>query len=119
MKRSNPFELPTQQAGELVPPEPPYVTGGPPFPEHASDEGRYGISILDYFASAVITGLVSRANYTIDDLKTNGARDAYWIAATMVQFRDQIPIDPTPVPVAPEEPKPPKPPGPPPHPPHP
>jgi hypothetical protein len=85
-------------------PEPPYVTGGPPFPAHPTDDGRYGISILDYFAAHVITGLVMRSDSLIEDLKTTGAQDAYWIAAQMVELRGNLPIASTPVPVPPQEP---------------
>ena len=85
------------------PPEPPYVTGGPPFPAHPTDDGKYGISILDYFAAHVITGLAMRADMSLDDLKTDGAKHAYWIAAMMVDVRNELPITPTPVPVAPPE----------------
>jgi len=80
---------------EPVPPEPPYVTGGPPFPPFPTDEARYGISILDYFAAHIIAGLAQRASSSIDDLKVNGAKDAYWIAAMMVNLRNQLPVEPT------------------------
>src|SRR4029077_5355372 len=63
------------------PPEPPYVTGGPSFPANPSDAnadligtGGYGISILDYFAAHVITGLTMRSDITLDDLKLDGAK---------------------------------------------
>ena len=92
-----------------APPEPPYITGGPPFPSHPTDDGKYGISILDYFAAHVMAGLATRENLTIDELKTNGPQDAYWIAALMVQLRNELAIEPTPVPVSssPESPPPP------------
>ena len=80
------------------PPEPPYITGGPPFPTYPTDDGKYGISILDYFAIHVMAGMATRENLTIDQLKSRGPQDAYWIAALMVQVRDQLPITPTPVP---------------------
>ena len=88
----------TEPSVEPLPPEPPYVTAGPPFPKYPTDQGRYGISILDYFAAHVIAGLATRNASSIDDLKINGARDAYWIAAMMVDLRNQLTIDPTPVP---------------------
>ncbi len=79
------------------------MTGGPPFPNRPTDDGRYGISILDYFAAHVIQGLAARDNLTIDDLKLDGAVDAYYIAATMVNLRSALPIESTPVPVPPSE----------------
>ena len=83
-----------------VPPEPPYVTGGPPFPPFPTDDHKHGISILDYFAAHVMSGLVARANMSIDELKANGPQHAYWIAALMVDLRSRLPIEPTPVPPA-------------------
>ena len=85
-----------------VPPEPPYITGGPPFPPFASDLNKHGLSILDYFAGRVIGGLASRNDMSIDVLKTDGPKHAYWIAAEMIQLRNDLPILPTPVP-GPEE----------------
>jgi hypothetical protein len=87
-----------------VPPEPPYITGGPPFPPFASDLNKYGISILDYFAGRVISGLATRTDMSIDVLKADGPKHAYWIAAEMIQLRDTLPINPTPVPGPEEEP---------------
>lgn len=78
------------------PPEPPYVTGGPPFPPFPSDAGRYGASILDWFAAYVMTGLAMRSDMSLDVLKADGAKHAYWIAATMVQVRNSLMIEPTP-----------------------
>ena len=99
-----------EQPEPLIPPEPPYVTGGPAFPAHPSDanadeagQGGYGVSILDYFAAHAIQGLCARADLTVDDLKAGGAQDAYWIAATMVDVRKNLPIEVTPVPVTPSE----------------
>jgi hypothetical protein len=91
-------------------PDPPYLTGGPAFPDHPSDanadiigKGGYGISMLDYFAAYVISGLCARQNMTIDDLKIDGPGIAYWVAAEMVDLRNRLPIEPTPVPVTPPE----------------
>jgi hypothetical protein len=95
--------LPGDHPTPLAPPEPPYVTGGPPYPQRPTDDGRYGLSILDWFAAHVITGLAMRADTTVDDLKTSGAQDAYWIAAQMVQLRSDLPIESTPVPTPPPE----------------
>ena len=86
-----------------VPPAPPYITGGPPFPPYVSDAGKYGISVLDYFAGRVITGLAGRSDLSLDDLKREGPQHAYWIAAMMIHLRDDLPIDPTPVPSSEEE----------------
>ena len=102
MKKPKGDPLRNKEGAEL--PEPPYVTGGPPFPAHPTDDGRYGMSILDCFAAHVITGLCARDNLTIDELKLNGARDAYWIAAMMVDLRNGLPIEPTPVPTNEEPP---------------
>lgn len=38
---------------------PPYVTGGPPYPAYPTDEGKYGLSILDWFAGHVAAGLMA------------------------------------------------------------
>src|SRR4029077_6051408 len=88
----------------LPPLEPPYVTGGPPYPDYPDDAGRHGISILDWFAGHVACGLCMRENTGVDELKDTVAKDAYWIAAQLVQVRNAITIEPTPVPVLPEEP---------------
>ena len=45
-----------------------------------------------------MTGLVMRSDITLDDLKLDGAKHAYWIAAMMVNLRNELSIDPTPVP---------------------
>jgi hypothetical protein len=95
---------PPEPPDVLPPLEPPYTTGGPPFPEYPSDAGRSGLSILDWFAGHVATGLCKRENTGVDELKNTVAKDAYWIAALMVQVRNAITIDPTPAPVLPEEP---------------
>jgi hypothetical protein len=91
-------------------PDPPYVTGGPAFPANPSDAnaeivgtGGYGVSILDYFAAHVISGLAARDNLPLDDLKLDGPGTAYSIAAEMVDLRSRLPIEPTPVPVAPPQ----------------
>jgi hypothetical protein len=91
-------ELPAPEP--LSAPEPPYVTGGPPFPPYPTDDHKHGISILDYFAAHIMAGLCGRSDLTIDDLKTSGAQDAYWLAALMVDVRGKLPIEPTPVPPA-------------------
>jgi hypothetical protein len=88
------------------PPEPPYITGGPPFPPFPTDKDKHGTSILDYFAAHIISGLAARSDMPIDELKADGAKHAYWIAAMMVQLRNDLPIEPTPAPPEdlPEEP---------------
>lgn len=100
-----PTPMPTPE-----PPEPPYITGGPAYPDHPSDAnadmpgvGGYGISLLDYFTAHVISGLCARSDLTLDALKIHGPQDAYWIAALMVDLRNRLPIEPTPVPVDPPE----------------
>ena len=80
-------------------PEPPYITGGAPYPRYPTDDGKFGISILDYFAAHVMSGLCARQNMSIDDLKLDAPRDAYWIAALMVDLRSNLPITPTPPPL--------------------
>lgn len=40
-------------------PGPPYVTGGPPYPAYPTDEGKYGLSILDWFAGHCASGLMA------------------------------------------------------------
>ena len=47
-----------------IAPESPYNTGGPPYPDHPTDEGGYGLSILDWFAAHVMTGLAARSDLT-------------------------------------------------------
>ena len=84
-----------------IAPESPYNTGGPPYPAHPTDEGGYGLSILDWFAAHVMTGLAARTDYLVDDLKNTGAQDAYWIAENMVRFRRNMDIVQKPVPVSP------------------
>lgn len=37
---------------------PPYWTGGPPYPQFATDEGKHGLSVLDWFAGHAIAGLL-------------------------------------------------------------
>ena len=37
---------------------PPYWTGGPPYPSYATDEGKFGLSILDWFAGHAVAGLM-------------------------------------------------------------
>jgi hypothetical protein len=97
-------------------PDPPYRTGGPAFPAHPSDanadiigSGGYGLSLLDFFAAHVITGLASRQNMSLDELKTDGAGTAYWVAAVMVDVRNRLPIEITPVPTTEKEEVPPEP----------
>ena len=109
MQNNRPVLLTVTREVPPPPPEPPYNTAGPPFPANPTDKGRYGVSILDYFAAHVMTGLAMRADITVYDLKADGARDAYWIAATMVELRGQLEITPTPVPLADSVPKPPPP----------
>jgi hypothetical protein len=101
VKKPTPDPLRTKE-GTVLPP-PPYITGGPPFPEHPTDDGRYGISILDHFAAHIMAGLCARPDMTIDQLKLDGAQNAYWLAALMVDLRGKLPIEPTPVPVTPPE----------------
>ena len=40
---------------------PPYWTGGPPYPRFATDEGKFGLSILDWFAGHAVAGLMGSA----------------------------------------------------------
>lgn len=102
---SNPFTSRALSADKpqpfVTPPEPPYVTGGPPFPRYPTDDGKFGISILDYFAAHVMAGLAMRADMTIDDLKATGPQEAYWIAALMVGLRGQLEVETTPPPTEP------------------
>ena len=38
---------------------PPYWTGGPPYPQFATDEGKFGLSVLDWFAGHALAGLMA------------------------------------------------------------
>lgn len=79
-------------------PKPPYVTAGPAFPPYPTDDHKHGISILDYFAAHIMSGLCARSTMTIDDLKAHGPQDAYWLAALLVDVRAKLPIEETPAP---------------------
>jgi hypothetical protein len=111
-------------------PYPELVAGGPPYPPYATDDQKYGLSILDWFAGRIAAGLAANSavvkaaspklavqpiqyegskpapepepSSLIDnDLALSIAETAYTIAAYLVDVREQVPVTPTPVPVDP------------------
>lgn len=71
-------------------------TGGPAFPPFPSDEGKYGLSLLDYFAAKAIVGIL--ASEGVGGVPGKYAAFAYDIAIAMVEHRDRLTIEPMPLP---------------------
>ena len=88
---------PAQQPVPLLVQSVPVKTGGPPFPQYPSDESKFGLSILDYFAAAATAGLCARGNINVSDAEMI-AQTAYRIAAYLVDARENVMIIPTPTP---------------------
>lgn len=82
----------------------PVITGGPPFPNYPTDEGKYGLSILDWFAGHVAAGLCANTNVVAQHPTPEDARaiaeGAYKVAANMVDIRGSVDVTPTPPPVS-------------------
>lgn len=98
-------------------PYPELVAGGPPYPPYANDDQKYGLSILDWFAGRIAAGLCANTSVVKavgpspqptdglvgNELALSIAETAYTVAAYMVDVREQVPIEPTPVPSLAEE----------------
>jgi hypothetical protein len=93
--------LPSPDASEDL--GPPYVAGGVPYPRYPTDDVKFGLSILDWFAGHALQGLCANGTVingqhpdavTVQDL----VADAYTIAGWMVDLRSNIPVQPTPPP---------------------
>ena len=101
-------QLPVVDASEDL--GPPYVAGGVPYPRYPTDDVKFGLSILDWFAGHALQGLCANGTVingqhpdavTVQDL----VADAYTIAGWMVDLRSNIPVQPTPPPPPKEAPK--------------